>query len=222
MASGQALPARHRCSPPAAPSRHWPSGAPDQQGGRRRCQPGAPRQARRHRWYRRPGRQARRKRHAGAGPQSSRSPRSARLACLTCIISRNVCLALNSTAITSVYAVRMTRPAQSRCLPGHRRNLMAQRPAGYTSFIAVPRREHHPGWGEASKRRPGSSATGGKTAVAFGHGPPGVTGVVPGLMARPGQDCWVAGLPARSGRRGRWPGPGPGAGAWRGCWRHGS
>ena len=36
-----------------------------------------------------------------------------------------------------------------------------------------------------------------------------------------GLDCWVAGLPARSGRPGRWPGPGPVAAVWRGCWLHG-
>ncbi len=61
-----------------------------------------------------------------------------------------------------------------------------------------------------------------------GPGSPGPTGLagwtVPsrGFTVRRGPDCWAAGLPARSGRPGRWPGPGPVAAAWPGCWPRGS
>jgi ABC-2 type transport system ATP-binding protein len=43
-----------------------------------------------------------------------------------------------------------------------------------------------------------------------------------GFTVRLGPDCWVTGRSVRSGRRGRWPGPGPVAAAWRGCWPRGS
>ena len=43
-----------------------------------------------------------------------------------------------------------------------------------------------------------------------------------GVTARLEPGRWAAGLPARSGRPGRWLGPGPVAAAWRGCWPHGS
>jgi hypothetical protein len=55
------------------------------------------------------------------------------------------------------------------------------------------------------------------------HTPPArVTAPSRGFTVRLGPDCWAAGPPARSGRPGRWPGPGPVAAAWPGCWPHGS